>query len=715
MRFKQIIENTTAGSVATVAKPMMTQTRENTNVRGLKPVQQVMKGTKKKGPYANSVSEGKVKELTKDLKDLTSHQFQEKHKQSKSEVRDDMKKVNEDDLSEQDLIVIPGQGRLKRTGFVKHDMDQGEHEGHTLKNSLHTIARAASDLDKRLSVQSEFPEWVSEKIGAAKGMMVSVMDYLVSSQEMQHDSDAMNEGSQRVDSLVTDALQVMKGPDVSDAVLALKRVLGDRAYNERRGFYSFYIDQIHDMYNQQNINELSSGLLGRAAQAATDKRNQAMEPKLHDALGGGYMNPLAKHYDNVSQKIDNRAAQVKRKETIQNIASKIASPAVMRKMGMSGVAEGWKDEADDFTGWSNHVKEKLSKAAPEQRLGIAKQLSQIEVKNFGSTIQGGFNRQTGKAQPGLGLTDTVRNIFKSFSQEQQDIHAYNTKDEDGKAGTPDAGKFAMPFGSIFVYGMENATQMELVLMGKAVRMGPDYSKAAQEIYRKTGTLTVDDLKGIRKGFEDNANRFATSIGAQIQPNRPEEPTALTQASLAQQDQRLKENSISAPGIGNNEYKQWMQKIKKYYPTAKVQQRKSPPLYVVAYDKGKEVGVFDIENQEIKFVPPNKDYWNSNDWKPGSMSTPTPSQQSAIPTKPVSALDRVRSRMDSNKGVAEGKIDFAKKLQGKVDKHNKAVVKTKKDVGSRIADIGAGGKEHNEKTDAAWDAAKKKVAESYKKK
>jgi hypothetical protein len=62
------------------------------------------------------------------------------------------------------------------------------------------------------------------------------------------------------------------------------------------------------------------------------------------------------------------------------------------------------------------------------------------------------------------------------------------------------------------------------------------------------------------------------------------------------------------------------------------------------------------------------------------------------------------------GVAEGKIDFAKKLQKNVDKHNKAVVKTKQDIGSRIADIGAGGKEYNVKTDAAWDAAKKKVAE-----
>ena len=195
MRFKQIVETTTAGSVATVAQPMMTQTRENVNVPGLKPVQQLMKGkSKKKGPYANSINEGKVKQLTIDLKELTDEEFKKKYSKTKAEIKADMKKVNEDDLSEQDLIVIPGQGRLRRTGFVKQDLDQGEHEGHTLKNSLHTIARAASDLDKRLSVQSEFPEWVSEKIGAAKGMMVTVMDYLISSQEMQQEPDDMAEG-----------------------------------------------------------------------------------------------------------------------------------------------------------------------------------------------------------------------------------------------------------------------------------------------------------------------------------------------------------------------------------------------------------------------------------------------------------------------------------------------------------------------------------------
>jgi hypothetical protein len=71
--------------------------------------------------------------------------------------------------------------------------DDGEPEGETLKNSLHTIIRVATHLDKRLDVNDDFPEWVSEKMGAIKGMMVNVMDYLISDQEMSHDIDAMED------------------------------------------------------------------------------------------------------------------------------------------------------------------------------------------------------------------------------------------------------------------------------------------------------------------------------------------------------------------------------------------------------------------------------------------------------------------------------------------------------------------------------------------
>jgi hypothetical protein len=57
MRFTEISESTTSGSVSTVAMPLgKTQTR--TQVAGLQPVKKVMGGTsKKKGPYGNSINE----------------------------------------------------------------------------------------------------------------------------------------------------------------------------------------------------------------------------------------------------------------------------------------------------------------------------------------------------------------------------------------------------------------------------------------------------------------------------------------------------------------------------------------------------------------------------------------------------------------------------------------------------------------------------------
>lgn len=210
MKINQIIESTVTGSIAPVVMSMNggkahTRTKESVNVRGLQPAEKVIKGkAKKKGPYANSIiEEGKMKELDMDLKQLSDVAFKKKYKKTKQEVKDSLKEgknkkgasptkpVKEAHIEENDLIIIPGQGRTQRTGFVKHDPDRAEHEGETLKNSLHTISRAASVLDKHLSTQDHFPEWVSEKIGAIKGMMTSVMDYMISKKEMERDPDAM--------------------------------------------------------------------------------------------------------------------------------------------------------------------------------------------------------------------------------------------------------------------------------------------------------------------------------------------------------------------------------------------------------------------------------------------------------------------------------------------------------------------------------------------
>jgi len=258
-------------------------------------------------------------------------------------------------------------------------------------------------------------------------------------------------------------------------------------------------------------------------------------------------------------------------------------------------AEGWKDEADDFTEWSNHVKEKLSKASPEQRLGLAKQLSQLEVKHFGSNIPNTFNRQTGKPQSGLGLTDTVRNALKYFNAEQTGIRQYY--DQDLPPGT-----FGDKFGSVTIDGMENATPAELALMAKAVRAGADYAKAAGRIYRETGTITQRDLDKIRQGFEKNASQFAASVGAQMDySNRPEEPTALGQASLDRRDRAVSESAGPGVDAKGRTQSQWLALVNAKFPkggpvtVVKLLQAKMPDGPIIAsLSNGKQIGWSKVE-------------------------------------------------------------------------------------------------------------------------
>jgi len=68
------------------------------------------------------------------------------------------------------------------------------------------------------------------------------------------------EGLQQVDSLVTDALKIMRGSQASDAVAALKTVLGDREYNSRRDHYNFYVRQLMDMSSQSDISPRNEGI-----------------------------------------------------------------------------------------------------------------------------------------------------------------------------------------------------------------------------------------------------------------------------------------------------------------------------------------------------------------------------------------------------------------------------------------------------------------------
>jgi hypothetical protein len=73
-------------------------------------------------------------------------------------------------------------------------------------------------------------------------------------------------------------------------------------------------------------------------------------------------------------------------------------------------------------------------------------------------------------------------------------------------------------------------------------------------------------------------------------------------------------------------------------------------------------------------------------------------------------------VESSTSGKPSRQDVAKKMHGilskSVNKSNMARVKTQQAVGSRVADIGAGGKEYNVKTDAAWDKQQGVTEDSF---
>ena len=258
MKINHIInETTTSGSVATVSTPLGgTQSRGNPSIYGGKKAGNLLKGKKTSKPFANSLNEAAMKDLAYDLQNMKPAEFFKKYGKTREEMKAAMSKqppVNEAELQEDDIIMVPGQGKRLKPGFIAKSADRTDHEVEMARSDLFSAAQNAQkvySMIKDMSEEEGLEGWVQEKIIKANDYLNTIREYLEGKQVQ-----GVTENNQRVDSLVTDALRIMKGAEVSDAVRALKTVLGDREYNGRRGHYNFYVRQILDMYGQQGVAE----------------------------------------------------------------------------------------------------------------------------------------------------------------------------------------------------------------------------------------------------------------------------------------------------------------------------------------------------------------------------------------------------------------------------------------------------------------------------
>ena len=98
---------------------------------------------------------------------------------------------------------------MKTTEFLRESVDQQEYndEAGMAKNSLHTIIRVATHLERELGDNENLPEWVQEKIAQIKGMMVSVMDYMISQHEMGKQEEVPGFDTDRAERMFAESLQ----------------------------------------------------------------------------------------------------------------------------------------------------------------------------------------------------------------------------------------------------------------------------------------------------------------------------------------------------------------------------------------------------------------------------------------------------------------------------------------------------------------------------
>lgn len=251
MKINDIVtESTTAGSIATVAAPMTTQSR-NASIYGGKKGGNLLTGKKTNKKYANSVNESKMKELAMDIRNMDNGNFKKKYgktkehfkatlgdPEKKSQLEDDSStnkettvgfpfkrgdtirvrynkrwqegevsgihngkmhiyipneqktiKVSRENLlnlveaklEEDDVIIVPGQGRSRKTGFIKHGESRLDHEVEMARSDLFQAAKNAKQVYEMIADVSEeegLEGWVQEKIIKANDYLSTIREYL---------------------------------------------------------------------------------------------------------------------------------------------------------------------------------------------------------------------------------------------------------------------------------------------------------------------------------------------------------------------------------------------------------------------------------------------------------------------------------------------------------------------------------------------------------
>ena len=95
---------------------------------------------------------------------------------------------------QQAAIAIAMKNKGQKPKNEGHDPNEYDMEGDFVKNQIHTIVRVMTHLEKHIDDNQNLPEWVEMKISQAQGMLVGVMDYMISQEERDEEMATGEEG-----------------------------------------------------------------------------------------------------------------------------------------------------------------------------------------------------------------------------------------------------------------------------------------------------------------------------------------------------------------------------------------------------------------------------------------------------------------------------------------------------------------------------------------
>ena len=317
----------------------------------------------------------------------------------------------------------------------------------------------------------------------------------------------------------------------------------DEGYDDEPGVFVVQSGDVNgNSYISWPAHELKQGVAEGSGNIGAQIK--AVYKKIYDAGDDAvefayYDSPIfAQYWDEYEGDLDSIIAEVDPSE-LQIILDELTSAVEDQ-----GLAEGWKEEAEDMGDWAEYVRTKLLKTPQQQRWSVAKQLSQIEVKNFGSELvqRQNYDPKTGKPIASEQLfTQIVQDTLKALNvkpvtggvaldAEPSEMH--KPDDRDGRDWV-----VSTKMGWLVVPNAGKAPARVKRMLWKAFLAGPEIYPMALEIFEETGDFTEQDYKDcIVKAAEI---RNGSSLAVQAYQSMAEARKANTKTARKEFGKRIK--------------------------------------------------------------------------------------------------------------------------------------------------------------------------------